>query len=101
MYFGGAGALFLSGAFGMEVVASYPRLYESRGIPYAVIFTIEEFLELTGAAVFLCGLVDYLARRGDGLHLMIRFGHDPARRGEASSASAWRALAWGSLRSGN
>lgn len=58
-----AGGLFLSGALGVEAVTA--RYVEGNGfanLTYAALSTVEEFLEMVGASLFLYTLVAYLGR---------------------------------------
>lgn len=56
-----AGALFVGGAIGMEMVGGYYQSYYGRfNIPYNIIATAEEFLEMLGIVVFIHALLSYL-----------------------------------------
>ena len=58
-----AGDLFLSGALGVEAVTA--RYVEANGfanLTYAALSTVEEFLEMVGASLFLYALIAYLNR---------------------------------------
>jgi hypothetical protein len=62
-----AGALYITGALGMEMVNAYfvdsfgDRLAAEQSFTYAVLNTIEEVLEMVGIVVFINGLVSYIA----------------------------------------
>jgi hypothetical protein len=58
-----AGAMFVGGALGMELIGG--ALAESNGLdslPYTAAMTCEEVLELLGMGLFLYALLDYLRR---------------------------------------
>ncbi|MGE5927319.1 MAG: hypothetical protein ACM357_08190 [Gemmatimonadota bacterium] len=59
----GAGAVYLAGAVGMEMVGGslWDRM-PVRGVPIIAIMAIEETLEMVGLALFAYGLLDHLAR---------------------------------------
>ena len=57
-----AGILFLSGAIGLELVGgSYSAVHGQLNMSYVLIATVEETLEMVGAAVLLYGLLAYIA----------------------------------------
>jgi hypothetical protein len=57
-----AGSLYVAGALGMEFVGSYyDHLYGGDNMAYAMIVAGEEFLEMTGVAIFLYALMSYLS----------------------------------------
>ena len=65
-----AGGLFLTGALGVEAVTA--RYVEDNGtttLIYAAFTTVEEFLEMVGASLFLYTLVAYLSRFGQAVPL--------------------------------
>ena len=56
-----AGILFLSGAIGLELVGgSYSAVHGQLNMSYVLIATVEETLEMVGAAVLLYGLLAYI-----------------------------------------
>jgi hypothetical protein len=66
-----AGALYITGAVGMEIVGAFVALYYSWGsVPYIAAITIEEFLEMIGIILFLYALMlrgcANIALLGDG-----------------------------------
>jgi hypothetical protein len=67
-----AGALFVAGALGAEMVAG---LWESRNGAdnhgYELITAAEEFLEMTGALVFIYALVAYIESELGGLRIVV------------------------------
>ena len=59
----GAGVLYLGGALGVEIVtARYVADYGNETLTYAALSTLEEFLEMTGASLFLYTLLAYPGR---------------------------------------
>ena len=64
MLFIAAGAMFVGGALGLELVGG--ALVESQGfdsIGYLCVMTMEETLEMLGIALFIYALLDYLGQR--------------------------------------
>ena len=58
-----AGAIYIGGALGMEMVDGlYASLYGEQNFTYAFLTTIEETLEMLGIVVFLHALLTYLKR---------------------------------------
>jgi hypothetical protein len=58
-----AGAVYLAGAVGMEMVGGYLWARAPvRGIPIIAVMAIEETLEMVGLALFAYGILDHLAR---------------------------------------
>ncbi|WP_299101090.1 hypothetical protein [uncultured Winogradskyella sp.] len=56
-----AGVLFVSGAVGMEMLGGmHAEVHGEETITYALMFTFEEFLEMSGAAVFFYALISYV-----------------------------------------
>lgn len=57
-----AGALYIGGAIGVEMIGAYYfELYGPRNFTYTMIATIEESLEMAGVIVFISSLLDYIA----------------------------------------
>ena len=57
-----AGALYLGGAIGFEMIGgNYVASYGVRDLPYYLIATIEETLEMAGVIVFIWALLTYIA----------------------------------------
>ena len=55
-----AGALFVGGALGMEMLAGiYTASHGTTNLVYAMFATTEEVLEMTGIAVFICALATF------------------------------------------
>lgn len=58
-----SGAVFVSGALGMEMVGGVTNLAAGAdGLPYILSFLLEESLEISGLTVFLLALMSYLGR---------------------------------------
>jgi hypothetical protein len=56
-----AGAIFLSGAMGVELIGSYyASLHGENNLPYSMLTAIEEGLEMTGVIVFINALLNYI-----------------------------------------
>jgi hypothetical protein len=55
-----AAAVFLSGALGMEMLAGPILEQQGRGLAFDLCCAIEELLEMTGVAIWICALVRYL-----------------------------------------
>ncbi|MBP9663333.1 MAG: hypothetical protein KBD94_01835 [Pyrinomonadaceae bacterium] len=73
-----AGALFLSGAVGMELLdGDYAEVHGKITPTYAVLSTIEEMLEMAGVIVFIKALLGYIADRFHRVEL--RFGANEQR----------------------
>ncbi len=61
-YFLMSGSMYIGGALGCEFIGGYAAdLYRSNSIPYLLVFTLEEFLEMLGIATFIYGLLLYLS----------------------------------------
>jgi hypothetical protein len=68
-----AGTLYLGGAFVLEMIGGWYLSEVSGGLdfPYSMIVACEEFLEMCGAILFLCTLLDFLERRLAGAPVSI------------------------------
>lgn len=68
-----AGAIFVTGAIGMEMLEG--RLYEIKGgfknIEYMSLVTVEEILEMAGVFIFIGGLLSYLTADGRRLDVSL------------------------------
>jgi hypothetical protein len=68
-----AAAVYIGGALVMEMVGSY--VAEAKGqqyLPYALITTVEEVMEMVGIIIFIYGLLYYLGRWMQDLELQIK-----------------------------
>ena len=67
-----AGALFVGGALGMEMVGGYLLTqHGEQSLAYIAAFTVEESLEILGATLFVTGLMGHLKRQYGGAGLVI------------------------------
>ena len=72
-----AAFIYLSGTLGMEMITGqYATLYGQRNLPYALLTTIEELLEMSGVLVFIYALLVYLRRYVKVIQLNI--GNSPS-----------------------
>lgn len=56
-----SGAVFVSGAIGLEMVGGWQaQLHGSQGILYSILYTCEEFLEMLGIVFFIYTLLAYI-----------------------------------------
>jgi hypothetical protein len=61
-----AGALYVGGALGMEMIDGlYASVYGQENFTYAALTNLEEFLEMLGIVVFIHSLLVYLKRYSD------------------------------------
>lgn len=68
-------ALYVGGALGMEMPgAAYYEAHGKRNFTYQLLTTVEETLEMLGAAVFGYALMRFLAHAGGGVRLAFRTG---------------------------
>ncbi len=56
-----SGLIFILGAVGFEILGSMALETNGRDITYAVLYTIEELLEMLGIVIFIYALVDYMS----------------------------------------
>jgi hypothetical protein len=57
-----AGTIYVGGALGMEMVnARYADLYGFKNLTYQLMTAVEEFLEMSGIAIFIYALMSYVA----------------------------------------
>lgn len=71
-HFVAAASIYVGGALIMEMLGSY--LAEAQGqqyLPYALIATVEEVMEMLGIIIFVYGLLYYLSQWSDELYLKI------------------------------
>ncbi|WP_208597728.1 hypothetical protein [Desulfogranum mediterraneum] len=58
-----SGVVFLSGAIGLEMAGgNLASVHSEQGLAYALCYTGEEFLEMTGVAIFVYSLLFYISR---------------------------------------
>mgnify|MGYP001268534397 CR=1 FL=1 len=86
-----AGAIFVGGTVGFELLGPFAQ---RRGPAYyAVCYTCEELLEMTGVAVFALGLLDYAVRVFGGLSVSVVASTDAPLRSKPVRARAAPELA--------
>lgn len=57
-----AGALYIGGAIGVELIGGrYEELHGDQSLTYSMIATVEESLEMAGIILFIRGLLNYLS----------------------------------------
>ena len=69
-----AGMIYVSGALGFELLDGYFVSKEINNISFAIVNTIEEYLEMFGIIVFVYALQDYLGRTFGPLTISIKQG---------------------------
>ncbi|MBW4479378.1 MAG: hypothetical protein KME54_21630 [Tolypothrix brevis GSE-NOS-MK-07-07A] len=76
-----AGSIYISGAIGCELVGGYiVDIYRNHtSFPYLFIYTLEEFLEMLGVAVFIYGLLSHISYCTQGTVLKIKFSGNKSR----------------------
>jgi hypothetical protein len=76
-----AGSIYISGAIGCELVGGYiVDIYRNHtSFPYLFIFTLEEFLEMLGVAVFIYGLLSHMSYCTQGTVLKIKISGNKSR----------------------
>ena len=87
-HFVAAAFIYVGGALIMEMIGSY--LAEAQGqqyLPYALIATVEEVMEMSGIIMFIYGLLYYLSQWSDKLNLQINI-LDPHQK-PLKSKSNW------------
>jgi hypothetical protein len=77
LLFGSAGALYVGGALGMELLGAHIVSTQGRGLTYEWVTTLEEVLEMSGVALFIYALLSHIERQFPGTHMMI--GASPDR----------------------
>ncbi len=72
-----AGVLFISGAVGMEAISGmHAEVHGEETLTYALMYSFEELLEMSGALVFMYALIAYIQLKFKTLQ--ITFGADKA-----------------------
>jgi hypothetical protein len=73
-----AGALYVSGAVGLEMLGGLQAdLYDESNLTYAALVTAEEFLEMTGAILFLYALMRYTGHLGKAGRVQVEAPQSP------------------------
>lgn len=61
----GAGALYIGGTLGAEIIHGYYLDFHGKDMVYALIATVEECLEMMGAIVFIYALLSHIQEMGN------------------------------------
>ena len=69
-------ALYVGGALGVEMVGGWYASKFTKSFTYELISTVEETLEMAGAAFFIYSLLDYLSSRVEGVAIMFQSASD-------------------------
>jgi hypothetical protein len=88
-----AGAIYVGGAVGMEMVAGYlvqSRGYSEQSLPLEIEYLVEETMEMLGAAYFLTALLRYIELCGQPLELAVAIPNSPAPRSRKPSMTPAR-----------
>ena len=84
-----AGAVFIIGAIGLEMVAaSYEDMYDSMGL--AILTAAEEFTEMMGIVIFIYALCSYISSHIKNIQLTFSTGHFLEDEGTAMPLSELR-----------
>ena len=68
-----AGAVFVGGAIGMELLSgSHAEIHTVNNFTIAILTSIEEFMEMIGIVIFIYALLCYISSELKGLNLQIR-----------------------------
>ncbi|WP_009632222.1 hypothetical protein [Synechocystis sp. PCC 7509] len=68
-----AGAVFIGGAMGMELLSgAYTELYTNNNFITSILTSIEEFMEMMGIVIFIYALLSYISSDLKGLNLNIK-----------------------------
>ncbi|MBE9015932.1 hypothetical protein IQ272_07260 [Chroococcidiopsidales cyanobacterium LEGE 13417] len=69
-----AGATYVSGALGMELVSGYyASIHGEETVAYSILTVVEELLEMLGIVVFISALLSYIKRNVGEIRFCIRF----------------------------
>ena len=67
-----AGAIYLSGAIGMEMLSgAYCSLHGQNNMTYSLYVLLEEFLEMAGIVTFISALLGYLGAQLRPLRILV------------------------------
>ncbi|WP_299124388.1 hypothetical protein [uncultured Winogradskyella sp.] len=76
-----AGVLFVSGAVVMEAISGmHAEKYSERTLTYALMYSFEEFLEMSGAALFMYALIEYITIEFKNLKLKFKPKKDKSKK---------------------
>ncbi|MFC0604185.1 hypothetical protein [Winogradskyella pulchriflava] len=77
-----AGALYVGGAVGMEMLGGWhAEVHGEKTVTYALMYSFEEALEMSGAAVFLYALLSYIT--GEFKNFKLKFKSKKKKKAEA------------------
>lgn len=83
LLFVSAGAIYVLGAIGVEMInGSYREIHGAENPVYVALQTIEEIMEMAGIVVFIFALAEYLDHQFNGLRLVLS-----SRSGATAQAS--------------
>jgi len=68
-----AGAVYVTGALGMELVGGYIADNFGYGTVYGMASSVEEILEMLGIVIFVNGLLSYIKAQSSELHFSLSF----------------------------
>ena len=68
-----AGAIYVSGVLGVEMIGAYYAQYGSEHLVYLAITTVEEALEMTGIIIFSYALLNHISSQLDSLKFKFVF----------------------------
>ncbi|WP_019509283.1 hypothetical protein [Pleurocapsa sp. PCC 7319] len=74
-----AGAIYVTGALGMELVGGYLADSSGYNTVYGIATTLEELLEMFGIVIFIHGLLTYIQSQLTELHFSLSF-HRPKKK---------------------
>jgi hypothetical protein len=78
-----AGAIYVSGALGMEMAGSaYSKVYGQQNFIYALLATVEEVMEKMGSVIFIYSLLSYLENWNEEIQLNIKIGQELSSKEE-------------------
>ncbi|WP_400078489.1 hypothetical protein [Winogradskyella sp. R77965] len=76
-----AGVLFISGAVTMEAISGmHAEKHGESTLTYALMYSFEELLEMSGAALFLYALIDYITIEFNSLKLKFKPKEDKSKK---------------------
>ena len=95
-----SGAIYVSGAIGLEMISGKYIDDHGRDLIYRLIATVEEAFEMFGAWLFIYSLVKYLTRQAGSFELKVAL--TDGAPGPVEVQSKWRGtgLIWASLTRG-
>ena len=68
-----SGVIFVGGALGMEMVGGWhSERYGEENLPYSLIYTLEESLEMIGVIIFIYALISYIEQEFNTFEISIK-----------------------------